>query len=143
MVEVRQYHKYVVRMDGTGRVTKRISQHLRKFTPFHSPSTPSLSVTPTVERSVDPVTNCPSPSEAYLSQVSMPTNLLWQPADPQKPISMDTACKGTHTPGLQAETPTRMLPPGTPHVPVGQGTAPSGTFPTGPQLKVPIRADTP
>ena len=73
----------------------------------------------------------------------MPTKLLRQPEDPQKPISMDTALKGTHTPGLQAETLTRILPPGTPHVPVGQGTAPFGTSPTGPQLKVPIRADTP
>ena len=62
VVEVRQYHQYVVRVDGTGRVTIRNRQHLRKFTPFHAPSTPSLSVTPTVERSVDPVNNCPSPS---------------------------------------------------------------------------------
>ena len=125
VVEVRQYHQYVVRVDGTGRVTIRNRQHLRKFTPFHAPSTPSLSVTPTVERSVDPVTNCPSPSEAYPSQVSMPTKQLRQPEDPQKPISMDTARKGPYTPGLQAESPTRTLPPGTPHVPVGPGTAPS------------------
>ena len=50
VVEVRQYHQYVVRVDGTGRVTIRSRQHIRKFTPFHAPSTPSLSVTPTVER---------------------------------------------------------------------------------------------
>ena len=142
VVEVRQYHQYVVRVDGTGRVTIRNRQHLRKFTPFHAPSTPSLSVTPTVERSVDPVTNCPSPSEAYPSQVSMPTKLLRQPEDPQKPISMDTARKGPYTPGLQAESPTRTLPPGTPHVPVGPGTAPSRAS-TEPQAKAPFRADTP
>ena len=47
----------------------------------------------------------------------MPTKLLRQPEDPHKPISMDTARKGPYTPGLQAETPTRTLPPGTPHVP--------------------------
>ena len=142
VVEVRQYHQYVVRVDGTGRVTIRNRQHLRKFTPFHAPSTPSLSVTPTVEQSVDPVTNCPSPSEAYPSQVSMPTKLLRQPEDPQKPISMDTARKGPYTPGLQAESPTRTLPPGTPHVPVRPGTAPSRAS-TEPQAKAPFRADTP
>ena len=143
VVEVRQYHQYVVRVDGTGRVTIRNRQHLRKFTPFHAPSSPSLSVTPNVERSVDPVTNCPSQSEAYPSQVSMPTKLSRQPEVPQKHISMDTARKGPYTPGLQTETPTRTLPPGTPHVHVGPGTAPSGASSTEPLAKAPFRADTP
>ena len=144
VVEVWQYHQYVVRVDGTGRVTIRNRQQLRKFTPFHAPSTPSLSVTPTVERSVDPVNNCPSPSKAYPSQVSMPTKLLRQPEDPQKHISIDTARKGPYTPGLQVETPTRAvrtLPPGTPHIPVRPSTEPSGAS-TEPQAKAPFRADT-
>ena len=99
-------------------------------------------MTPTVEGSVDPVTKCPSLSEASLSKMSMPSKLLQEPEDPQKPISMDTARKGPYTPGLQAETPTRILPPGTPHVPVGPGTAPSGASSTEPQAKAPFRADT-
>ena len=140
VVEVRQYHQYVVRVDGTGRVTIQNHQHLRKFTSFHAPSTPSLSVTPTVQRSVDPVTNRLSPSEASPSQMSMPTNLSRQPEDPQTPISIDTAHIGPDTPGLQAETPTRMLPAGSP---VGPGTAPPGAFSTQPRAKEPIRADTP
>ena len=37
VIEVRQYHQYVIRVDGTGRVTIRNQQHLRKFTPFHNP----------------------------------------------------------------------------------------------------------
>ncbi|KAK6184631.1 hypothetical protein SNE40_007066 [Patella caerulea] len=36
VIEVRQFHQYVVRVDGTGRVTLRNRQHLRKFTPFLS-----------------------------------------------------------------------------------------------------------
>ena len=35
VIEMRQYHQYVVRIDGSGRVTLRNRQHLRKFTPFH------------------------------------------------------------------------------------------------------------
>lgn len=43
VVEVRQYHQYVVRVDGTGRVTLRNRQHLRKFTPFRAkPGTDNL-----------------------------------------------------------------------------------------------------
>ena len=36
VVEVRQHHQYVVRVDGSGRVTLRNRQHLRRFTPFHT-----------------------------------------------------------------------------------------------------------
>ena len=40
VVETRQFHQYVVCIDGSGRVTLRNTQHLRKFTPFHkSPDT--------------------------------------------------------------------------------------------------------
>ncbi len=36
VVEVRQFHRYVVRVDGSGRVTLRNRQHLRQFTPLTS-----------------------------------------------------------------------------------------------------------
>ena len=35
MVEVRQFHQYVVKVDGSGRLTLRNRQHLRKYTPLH------------------------------------------------------------------------------------------------------------
>ena len=38
IVEVRQHHQYVVRVDGSGRVTQRNRKHLRKFTPYKLPS---------------------------------------------------------------------------------------------------------
>ena len=38
VVEVRQFHQYVVKMDGSGRLTIRNRQHLRKFVPFQSDS---------------------------------------------------------------------------------------------------------
>ena len=34
VVEVRQFHQYVIKVDGSGRLTLRNRQHLRKFTPF-------------------------------------------------------------------------------------------------------------
>ena len=37
VVEVRQFHQYVVRVDGSGRVTLRNRQHLRKYVPFRPP----------------------------------------------------------------------------------------------------------
>lgn len=39
-MEVRQFHQYVVRVDGSGRVTLRNRQHLRKFIPFLQRLTP-------------------------------------------------------------------------------------------------------
>ena len=39
IVEVRQFHQYVVRVDGSGRVTLRNRQHLRKFVPFRPETT--------------------------------------------------------------------------------------------------------
>ena len=38
VVEVRQFHQYVIRVDGSGRTTLRNRQHLRKFTPFNDDS---------------------------------------------------------------------------------------------------------
>ena len=34
IVEVRQFHQYIVKIDGSGRLTLRNRQHLRKFKPF-------------------------------------------------------------------------------------------------------------
>ena len=38
VIEVKQFHQYVIRIDGSGRVTLRNRQHLRKFIPFHKKS---------------------------------------------------------------------------------------------------------
>lgn len=39
VIEVQQYHQYVVRVDGTGRATLRNRQHICEFTPFHAKPT--------------------------------------------------------------------------------------------------------
>ena len=40
VVEVRQFNQYVVRVDGSGRVTLRNRKFLRKYTPVHPTPTP-------------------------------------------------------------------------------------------------------
>ena len=37
IIEVRQYHQYVIRVDGSGRITIRNRKFLRKYTPIHQP----------------------------------------------------------------------------------------------------------
>ena len=37
VIEVRQYHQYVIRVDGSGRITIRNRKFLRKFTPVYKP----------------------------------------------------------------------------------------------------------
>lgn len=46
VVEVKQYHQYVVRVDGSGRATLRNRQPLRRFIPFYKSPTGGTSVDP-------------------------------------------------------------------------------------------------
>ena len=101
MVEVRQYHQYVIRVDGTGRVTIRNLHHLKKFTPFHNPVIPGSLVTPTVAPD-DAVTGNPPPSaQPHMSspapQSPMPGNPtgvdLNKPSSPVYPVGTPTTTK--------------------------------------------------
>ncbi len=40
VIEVRQYHQYLVRVDGSGKQTLRNRRFLRRFTPVHQPPKP-------------------------------------------------------------------------------------------------------
>ena len=46
VVEVRQFHQYVIKIDGSGRLTLRNRQHLRKFIPFKKPFMDSVLTIP-------------------------------------------------------------------------------------------------
>lgn len=54
VVEVRQFHQYVVKVDGSGRLTIRNRQHLRKFTPFAQKDNTLHSVIPTAPETCNP-----------------------------------------------------------------------------------------
>ena len=81
VVEVRQYHQYVIRVDGTGRVTLRNRQHLRKFTPFKSdPVNRFLTTSPVAQTQLQdkpplPVITQPSSDvdQSHTTPSSLPT----------------------------------------------------------------------
>ena len=62
VVEVRQFHQYVVKVDGSGRLTIRNRQHLRKFTPFVTNSREDMieSLIPLTKTFDTPVSNIAS-----------------------------------------------------------------------------------
>ena len=101
VVEVRQYHQYVIRVDGTGRVTIRNRQHLRKFKPFHNPVIPGSLVTPTVAPDDAVTGNLPPSTQPQMirpaSQSPMPgipTGVdLIKPSSPVYPVGKPTTIK--------------------------------------------------
>ncbi|XP_021341459.1 uncharacterized protein LOC110442268 [Mizuhopecten yessoensis] len=83
VVEVRQFHQYVIRVDGTGRVTLRNRQHLRKFSLFHG-TTSWTAVSP-------PTSDERPPPEAFSGdKVSAPAIVpqLDQPTIPLSPQAL-------------------------------------------------------
>ena len=93
VVEVKQFHQYVVKVDGSGRLTLRNRQHLRKFTPFKPvPRNDYIeSFIPPMRETTDNTINADVPTRAQpqgdLNQVEPALNTS-QPTDlPSTPIS--------------------------------------------------------
>ena len=49
VVEVREFHQYLVKVDGSGRLTLRNRQHLRRFTPFNTKQIDVESLSPATQ----------------------------------------------------------------------------------------------
>ena len=86
VVEVRQFHQYAVKIDGSGRITLRNRQHLRKFTPFQSRSplevVRSPNEPPQAPRDNPTVPNevCPeAPGSSQVPETTVPINPIAQP----------------------------------------------------------------
>ena len=79
VVEVRQFHQYAVRVDGSGRVTLRNRQHLRRYVPFKTSSPPTPVVTPVAPAHV-PSLPLPTPSVTPVSPI---------PVTPACPVPME------------------------------------------------------
>lgn len=98
VVEVRQFHQYIIRMDGSGRVTLRNRQFLRKYTPV-------------VSR--DPIMNIPSgvPKMELLKQEIRPPPTTEPPHDaqPQKPPPSVQPTTPMIPSSPVADTPRRVL----------------------------------
>ncbi|CAC5416152.1 unnamed protein product [Mytilus coruscus] len=104
VVEVRQYHQYVIRVDGTGRVTIRNRQHLRKFTPFQTNQTQGTLIAPTTVQHQEVILNSPTTSKTTQPQVPKiplslsPSRILSQPAAlNETPTTVPTQKPATQT----------------------------------------------
>lgn len=98
VVEVRQYHQYVVRVDGSGRVTIRNRQHLRKFTPFHSTQSLGSPVEPTPL-----VRQLEAPADTDITPGTPLPIMSLTPSSPPSPTSADTP--------LPPTSPSQLIPP--------------------------------
>ena len=93
VVEVRQYHQYVVRVDGSGRVTLRNRQHLPKYTPFHRPaSAPTQNYTPGSSRA--PVNYMPPNPAPGIATPSTPPSAQPPTVAPVLTESLDEGGQG-------------------------------------------------
>ena len=99
IVEVRPHDQHVVRVDGSGRLTLRNRQFLRKVVPIFGPALP-----PDVPTSSSPVTRTTPTSSPALS--GPPTPMA--PVDPPLPPPYTSPCHSpaTHTDARQASTST-------------------------------------
>ena len=100
VVEVRQLHQYLIRLDGSGRQSLRNRKFLRRYTPIH---------TPTVRRSI------------LVDSALIPRSPLLRPADPpgiHSPLPFPTTPitpQTDHTPTLDnwtsPDAPQHPMPP--------------------------------
>ena len=89
VVEVRQFDQYVVRVDGSGRVTLRNRKFLRKYTPVVSRAPvamlPNASTLPSKLLPITPPPDMPSPPPPTSAPPAVSTPQPAQPATPQVP----------------------------------------------------------
>jgi len=117
VVEVRQFDQYVLRVDGSGRVTLRNRKFLRRFTPF-GPPRPFNDVPPPVRknnlqlRQIPPLITAPTqpsdetpptPTPIQPAQNILPTEPETLPAAPTPPTP-------THSVPLRRSTRDRKQP---------------------------------
>ena len=78
VVEVKQFHQYIVRIDGSGRVTLRNRQHLRKFVPFYDkPAVErAINITPMTAPVTDKSQLSDNPSSSVTRLVKPPVQTL-------------------------------------------------------------------
>lgn len=105
VVEVRQFHQYAIRVDGSGRVTLRNRQHLRRFRPFQ-PTTDRINTVPHIP---------PSAGESG----GPPTTMTPQPTPTRAPVSLPSP--PGNTPDTTTEPAAAYTTPSRPSTPVHLG----------------------
>ena len=121
VIEVRQYHQYLIRVDGSGRPTLRNRKFLRKYTPVSPPRErrsifddmallPPSDVTPTLP-TAPPPTQPPSPGTPAPDPVANPTDCPPSPPPPPPPHPMSPSPPHPMSPPpLRRSTRTRKPP---------------------------------
>ena len=113
VVEVRQYHQYAVKVDGSGRVTIRNRQHLRKYVPFR----PSAADGPHFQGRLNPSavpTSAPAPQPSAVPPTTPMAAPALTPASPE-PVDNTAGPDGSPYPPSIMPTPARTpLRAGTP-----------------------------
>ena len=106
VVEVRQHHQYVVKVSGSGRVTLRNRKHLRKFTPYKSPSADEI------------IRSSPPPITREESKSSPPTTPSTREKSPSArlPAQHRTAQRNIPQPPIQ-HSPSQFLTPSSSETP--------------------------
>ena len=124
VVEVRQYDQYVIRVDGSGRVTLRNRKHLRQYTPHIAraplinlpsviplattmPPSPMLPETPT--QPADPVSPLPRPTTPVPATPARPESGAGQPPRASREMLQLTA--PPPTPAAEVTPPTPVPSP--------------------------------
>ena len=101
VIEVRQHHQYVVKVDGSGRVTLRNRGHLRKFTPFMKLSSDDI-----ISQHTLPATTSTSPLQEVISSPVPSTPRASPPelvVEEQTPSSFHQLANPTPSPQTQEE----------------------------------------
>lgn len=130
VIEVRQYHQYVIRVDGSGRVTVRNRKFLRKYTPVHQPDR-RLCI-------LDDLKYLPTSTSS--DQPSAPTTLTDVPSN--VPLSSASPKESTPPPSIDQHLPTtQVVSPCSP----GSSSEPSTATPTitSPPSMLPPRVSNP
>lgn len=139
VIEVRQFDQYVVKVDGSGRVTLRNRKFLRNYVPIQIPS-PKMRIDPGILTTLNPV-RFPVPYHGADS----PGPTTTQPLTPQEDIPSAPAGPTTNpetgTPsGHNDPTPPGHTPPASPLVPQG---SPDGSMVSRPPTMPPVEATPP
>ena len=104
VVEVRQFHQYVVKLDGSGRLTLRNRQHLRKFTPFNKRNRETV-IESFIPCSREPVTNDPTDGHTQTPVIESDPQASTPPEDqePSRSPPQPSDMEADETPVAQNE----------------------------------------
>ncbi len=99
VIEVRQFHQYLVRVDGSGRHTLRNRKFLRKYTPAHPSSPPRSILDDLAQLPFNPRLHYLSQSRSHPYHLTDPHHLLHRtPSYHQPPDSDPSSSPHPHLP---------------------------------------------